>query len=114
LAHDTWEYDNARETFSCPSPDPYMMHAIPLFESQIKGISYEHSYNPCASILCDYCDSFDHDIDTSSLLGRPHILEAPATFNREIYLQSLLKTDLRSSDDLNVMSEASIPLGHCF
>jgi len=55
------------------------------------------------------------------LLGRPHILEALIAFNREIYLQSLLKTDLslgspipkvRSFDDSDVRSEASIPLEH--
>jgi len=33
LAHDTWEYDNARETFSHTSLDTYMMHATPSFES---------------------------------------------------------------------------------
>ena len=69
LAHDTWEYDNAREIYSFPSPDPYMMHATPLFESQIEGISYGHSHAPCASVSYDYCDSFDHDVDICPFLG---------------------------------------------
>ena len=43
LDHDTWEYDNAREAFSHVIPNPYMMHATPLDESSIGGISYEHS-----------------------------------------------------------------------
>jgi len=34
------------------------------------------------------------------------------TFNREIYLQSLLKTDLKSGGYFNVRSETPIPLGH--
>ena len=33
LAHDTWEYENARETFSLLIPDPYMMHVALLDES---------------------------------------------------------------------------------
>jgi len=123
MAHDTWEYDNARETFSHPSPDPYMMHYIPLDEGQFVGISYEHSHTPYASISCDYCDFFYHDVNTCPLLGRPHRLEALAVFNREISLQSLLKAYLslgspaleaRSCDDFDVRSEASIHLGHDF
>jgi len=35
FAHDALEYDNA---FSHPSPDPCMMHATSLVESQIEGI----------------------------------------------------------------------------
>lgn len=123
FAHETWEYENARETFSHPIPDPYMMCVAPLDESQFGGISYEHSHIPCVSISCDYCDSFDHDIDSCSLLGRPHILVALATLNRELYLHSLLKTDLSlgsstpkasSCDDFDVRSETPIPLGHDF
>ena len=79
LAHNTWEYENARETFSCPSPDPYIMHAKPLFESQIESISYEHSHAPCAPVSCDYCYSFDYDIDTYLSLSRQDRLEALAT-----------------------------------
>ena len=30
LARETWEYENAREAFSHPIPDPYMMHATTL------------------------------------------------------------------------------------
>lgn len=89
-----------------------MMYATSLHESQIEGISYEHSHTPCALVSCDYCDSFGHDVDTCPLLGGPHRLGALVAFNREIYLQSLLKTDLRSYDDFDVRSEASIPLGH--
>ena len=63
------------------------MHATPPDESQFKGISYGHSHAPCESASYDYCDSFDHDVDTCPLLGRPHRLEALAAFNREIYLQ---------------------------
>jgi len=86
-------------------------------------LSYEHSCTPCAPILYDYYDSYDHDVDTSSLLSRAHRLEALASFNREIYLQNLLKTDLSldsstpkasSCDDFDVRSEALIPLGHDF
>jgi len=33
LAYDTWEYDKAREIFSHPIPDPYMVHATSLNES---------------------------------------------------------------------------------
>ena len=118
LAHNTWEYDNARETLSCPSPDPYTMHATHLDKSMFEGLSYAHSHARCVFISCDYCDSFDHVVDICPLLGRPHRLEALAAFNREIYLQSLLKTDLslgsptpetRSCDDFDVRSEASIP-----
>lgn len=94
LAHDTWEYDNARETFCHPILDPYMMHSTPLDESQIEGICYEHSHSPCAHIACDYYGSFDYDVDTCPLLCRPHRLGALTTFNREMYLQILLKTDL--------------------
>jgi len=123
LAHDTWEYDNANETFSHPIPDPYMMHATPVDEIQIGGICYEDSHTPCAPISCYYCDSFDHDVDTYPLLRRPHRLEALASFNREIYLQSLLNTDLslgpptpeaRSCDEFDIRSEVFIPLGHDF
>ena len=81
-----WEYDNARETFSHPSPDPYMMHATSLNESRFEDISYERYHTPCAPISCDYYDSFDQDVDICPLLGRPHRLEALAAFNREIYL----------------------------
>jgi len=90
LAHDTWEYDNTRETFSHPFPDLYMMYTAQLDENQFEGISYAHYHTPCAYISCDYCDSFDHDVDTCPLLSRPYKLEALAAFNREIYLQSLL------------------------
>lgn len=89
-----------------------MMHATPLFESQIESISYEYSYAPCAPISCDYCDAFDHDVDTCPLFGRPHRLEALAALNREIYFRSLLQTDLRSCDDFGGRSEASITFGH--
>jgi len=41
LAHDTQEYDNARETSSHPIPDPYVMHVIPLDENLFGGISYK-------------------------------------------------------------------------
>ena len=68
------------ETFSRPIPDPYMMHAISLDESQIGGISYEYSHAPCVPISCDYCDVFDHDVNTCSLLGKSHRLEALAAF----------------------------------
>jgi len=37
LAHDTWEYNNAKETFSHTILDPYMMHSISLDESQFGG-----------------------------------------------------------------------------
>jgi len=79
LAHDTWEYDNARGTFSPSIPDPYMMHCPPSNESQIRGISYEHSHAPCAPVSCDYCYSFDYDIDTYLSLSRQDRLEALAT-----------------------------------
>ena len=94
LADDTWEYENARETFNLPSPDPYVVHATPFDKSQFEGISYEHSHTPSAPISYDYCYSFDHDVDTFPLLSRPHRLQALAAFNREFYLQSLLKIDL--------------------
>jgi len=70
------------------------MHATTIDESQIRGISYEHSHAPCTPISCDYCDYFDHDVNTSPLLSRPHRLEALVAFNREIHLLSLLKNDL--------------------
>ena len=78
------------------------------------GLSCEYSHISCALDSCDYCDSFDYDVDIYPLLGRPHRLEALVAFSREIYLQSLLKTDLRSCDDFDVRSEASIPLGDDF
>ena len=55
------------------------------------------------------------------MLSRPYRLEASAAFNRESYLKSLLQTDLslgslapevRSFDDSDVRSKASIPLRH--
>lgn len=72
LAHDTQEYNNARETFGHPTPDPYMMHATPLVDSQIGGINYEHSHTPCDPVSCDQCDFFDYDDDTCPLRGRPY------------------------------------------
>ena len=110
MAYDTWEYDNAREIFSHPSPNLYMMHATLLFESKIEGISYEHSHTSCVPVSCDYCDSFDHNVDTCPLFGIPHRLEALVAFNKEIYLQSLLKTDGRSCEDFDIRSETPIPL----
>ena len=46
------------------------------------------------------------------MLGRPHRLKALATLNREIYLQSLLKTYLRSCENFDGRSEAWITFGH--
>ena len=65
-----------------------MMHATPLDGCQFGGLSYELSHAPCAAISYDCYDAFD--IDSCSLLGRPHRLEALAAFNKDIYLQSLL------------------------
>ena len=54
-------------------------------------------------------------IDTCPLLGRLHRLEALVALTKEVYLHSLLKTDLsldssipkaRSCDDFDVRSEA--------
>jgi len=122
-ARDTWQCDNARETFSHPIPDPYVMHIIPLDESQFGAISYRHPHTPYAPPSCDYCDFFDHDVDSRLLLGRPHRLEALAAFNRKLYLHNLLKTNLslsshtsevRSCEDFDVRSEAPIPLRYDF
>ena len=33
LAHKSWEYDNTREAFGDPIPNPYVMHVTPLDES---------------------------------------------------------------------------------
>ena len=97
------------------------MHGTSLYESQIGGISYEHSHTLCVPVSCDYCDFIDHDVNTCPLLGRPHRIEELATFNREICLQNLLQTDLRlrspapkarSYDDFDVRNEPSIPLGN--
>ena len=59
-----------------------MMHATSLDESQFGGVS-EHSHAPFVPILCDYCDSFDHDVDTCLLLSSRHRLEALAAFNMD-------------------------------
>ena len=81
------------------------------------------AYTLCVPISCNYHDSFDHDVDTCPLLGREYILEAFVAFNRDLYLHTLLKTNLsldsstpeaRSCDDFNVRSETLIPLGHSF
>ena len=86
MAYETWEYDNARETFSHPIRDPCVMHVTPLDESKF--------HTPYVPTSYDYCDFFDHDVDICPQLGRPHILEALAALNRELYLRSLHKTDL--------------------
>ena len=123
LAHEIWEYENARETFSHPTSSPYVRHARPLDKSQFRRICYEHFHTPCGHVSCDYCDSFDHDVNTCPLLGRPHRLEALATLNRELYLHSSLQTNLslgsftsgvRSSEDFDVRSETLLHLGHDF
>ena len=49
-----------------------MQNATPLDANQFDGMSYEHSHTPCVPISYDYCASFDHDVDTYPLLGRPH------------------------------------------
>ena len=99
------------------------MHSLPLDEDQFGGISYEYSHTPYDLVLCDYCDSFDHDVDTCPLLGRPHRLETLASLNRELHLRCLLKIDLslgftileaRSCDDFDAGSDAPILLGHDF
>ena len=83
----------------------------------LQVISYEHSHTKYVPI------SFDHDVDTCPLLGSPHISEGLAAFNRELYLCSLLNTnfslgsstlEVRFCDDLDVRSQAPIPLGHDF
>ena len=60
---------------------------------------------------------------TCPLIARPHRLEALVAFNRELYLHSLLKTDLslgppilevRSCEAFGGKSEALISLGHDF
>ena len=81
-----WEYDNARETFTHPSPDLYTEHFTPLDESQFGGISYDHSHTSCAPVSYDWRYSFHHDVDICPLLGRPHRLEALAASNRKINL----------------------------
>jgi len=58
FAHDSWEYENARETFILPISDLHVMHATPLDKSQFEGISYEHSHTPCSPVSYDYCYSF--------------------------------------------------------
>jgi len=97
------------------------MHATSLYESQFRHMSYELSHIPCAPVSYNYCYSFDYDVCTCLLLGRPCRLEALAAFSVDINLQSLLKTNLslgfptpkaRSCDGLVVRSEASILLGH--
>jgi len=79
LAQDSWECENARETFSHPSLDSYMMYVTSLDESQIEDVSYKHSHTLCAPISCDCCDFFNHDVDTCPLLGRPDKLGALAS-----------------------------------
>jgi len=86
MAHEMWEDDNTRETFSHPIPDPYMIHVMPLDESQFGGISYDHSHTSCAPVSYDWRYSFHHDVDICPLLGRPHRLEALAASNRKINL----------------------------
>ena len=94
MAHDTWKYGNARETFSHAIPDPHMMHAPSLDASHSRGVFYEHPHAPCVPISYDYCDSFDHDVNSCPLISRSHILGALASFNKKFYLHNLLKTDL--------------------
>jgi len=68
--HEIWKYENIREVISHPIPNPYMMHVIQLDENQFGEISYEYSHTLYVPISCDYCDLFDHDVDTCLLLGR--------------------------------------------
>jgi len=87
------------------------------------SISYKHSHTLYVPVSRDYYDSFYRNVDTCPLLGRPDRLKALTMFNRELYLRSLLKTDLSlasptpeaiSCDDFDVRSKASIPLGYDF
>jgi len=55
-----------------PTLTSYMENATPFDRTQFDGRSYEHSHTPCAIISCDYCASFDHDVDTCPQFGRPH------------------------------------------
>ena len=84
LAHDTWEYENARGIFSHHIPNPYVMHAMPLAESQFGGTSYEHPHTLCVVVSCDSCYYFDYDVDSFPLFGQTQRLEALTAFNREL------------------------------
>ena len=85
LAHDTWEYDNAGEIFSHPSPDLSMIHSIPLDESHFGGTSYEHSHSPCIPVSCDYCDFFDYEVDTVDHTNKRHWLPLIRRFISKVY-----------------------------
>lgn len=67
LAHDTWEYENAKGTFSHHILDFYEIHLKPLDESKFRN-TLKPFYTPCAHVSCDYCYSSKQDVDSS-----PHV-----------------------------------------
>jgi len=123
LSHDAWEYENAKAILSHHIPEHYVVHATPLGESQFRAASYGHPHTPCTPISCNYCYSFNYDVDSYSLLGRTYRLEALTTFNTELHLHNLRKTNLSLGpfkfkvmpyEDIDAWGETPIPLGHDF
>ena len=62
LASYQWQYECANESFACPSPPPYDLHAqSPCVDQFRDACDYSSSYPLDA---CSYCRSFDHDVNS--------------------------------------------------
>jgi len=46
----------------CPFPHPYDLHAQSPYIDQLRDVCDHHSSYP--HILCSYCQSFDHDVNS--------------------------------------------------
>jgi len=62
LASYQWQYEFASESFACPSPPPYDLHAQSPSVDQIRDACDHYSSYPLD--LCFYCQSFDHDVNS--------------------------------------------------
>jgi len=61
LASDQWQCECANESFVCPSPPPYDLHAQSPCIDQFKDGCDHHSSYP--HDVCSYCQSCDHDVN---------------------------------------------------
>ena len=57
-----WQYECANESFACPSPPSYDLHAQAPCVDEFRDVCDHYSSYPLNA--CSYCQSFDHDANS--------------------------------------------------
>jgi len=57
-----WHCKSASESFMCPSPPPYVLHAQSPSIDQFRNLCNNHSFYPIS--VCSCCQSFNHDVNS--------------------------------------------------